>query len=78
MDGGEDIVSMESLVPEAWGADNRGHTDKQSLRVCVGRTAASLFNHIKSVDVYCGALNNSFSKPARIQGNIPIDSGILG
>ena len=77
-DGGEDNVSMENLVLEAWGGDNSGYTDEQSLRVRVGRPTASLFNHFKSVDAYYGALENPFSEPASIQGNIPDGFGIFG
>lgn len=77
-DGGEDNVSMENLVLEAWGGDNSGYTYEQSLRVRVERPTASLFNHFKSVDAYYGALDNPFSEPASIQGNIPDGFGIFG
>ena len=77
-DGGEDNVSMENLVLEAWGGDNSGYTYEQSLRVRVERPTASLFNHFKSVDAYYGALDNPFAEPASIQGNIPGGFGIFG
>lgn len=77
-DGGEDNVSMENLVLEAWGGDNSGYTYEQSLRVRVERPTASLFNHFKSVDAYYGALDNPFAEPASIQGNIPDGFGIFG
>ena len=77
-DGGEDNVSLENLVFEAWGGDDSGYEYEQTLRLRVERPTASLANHFRSVDAYYGALGNPFAEPASIQGNIPEGFGIFG
>jgi hypothetical protein len=77
-DGGEDNVSLENLVFEAWGGDDSGYEYEQTLRLRIERPTASLANHFRSVDAYYGALGNPFAEPASIQGNIPDGFGIFG
>ena len=77
-DGGEDNVSLENLVFEAWGGDDSGYEYEQTLRLRVERPTASLANYFRSVDAYLGALGNPFAEPASIQGNIPDGFGIFG
>lgn len=77
-DGGEDNVSLENLVFEAWGGDDSGYEFEQTLRLRIERPTASLANHFRSVDAYYGALGNPFAEPASIQGNIPDGFGIFG
>ena len=77
-DGGEDNVSLENLVFEAWGGDDSGYDYEQTLRLRVERPTASLANHFRSVDAYYNSLGNPFAEPASIQGNIPDGFGIFG
>ena len=77
-DGGEDNVSLENLVFEAWGGDDSGYDYEQTLRLRVERPTASLANHFRSVDTYYNSLGNPFAEPASIQGNIPDGFGIFG
>ena len=77
-DNGEDNVSMENIVFEAWGGDNSGYEHDQSLRLRVLRPTASLVNHFRSVHAYYNALNNPFAEPTSIEGNIPDGFGIFG
>ena len=77
-DGGEDNVSLENLVFEAWGGDDSGYDYEQVLRLRVERPTASLANHVRSVDTYYNSLGNPFAEPASIQGNIPDGFGIFG
>ena len=77
-DGGEDNVSLENLVFEAWGGDDSGYDYEQTLRLRVERPAASLANHFRSVEAYYNALGNPFAEPASIQGNISDGFGIFG
>jgi hypothetical protein len=77
-DGGEDNVSLQTMVFEAWGGDDSGYDYEQTLRLRVERPTASLANHFRSVDAYYNALGNPFAEPASIQGNIPDGFGIFG
>ena len=77
-DGGEDNVSLQNMVFEAWGGDDSGYDYEQTLRLRVERPTASLANHFRSVDAYYNALGNPFAEPASIQGNIPDGLGIFG
>lgn len=77
-DGGEDNVSLENLVFEAWGGDDSGYEYEQTLRLRIERPTASLANHFRSVDAYYNSLGNPFAEPASIQGNIPDGFGIFG
>ena len=44
----------------------------------MGRPAAALANHFNSIDAYFDALDNPFSEPTSVQGNIPDGFGIFG
>ena len=77
-DNGEDNVSMDNLVLEAYAGDNGGYATEQFLRLRVQRPTSSLANHFRSVDAYFNALGNPFAEPATIQGNIPDGFGIFG
>ena len=77
-DGGEDNVSLENMVFEAWGGDDSGDEYEQTLRLRVERPTAALANHFRSVDAYYNSLGNPFAEPASIQGNIPDGFGIFG
>ena len=76
-DSGEDNVALTNLVLESWAGDEE-YTPEGSYRLRVERPTPSLANHFNSVQAYYGALDNPFSEPASIQGNIPDGFGIFG
>lgn len=76
-DSGEDNVALTNLVMESWAGDEE-YTPEGSYRLRVERPTPSLANHFNSVQAYYGALDNPFSEPASIQGNIPDGFGIFG
>ena len=76
-DSGEDNVALTNLVLESWAGDEE-YTPEGSYRLRVERPTSSLANHFNSVQAYYGALDNPFSEPASIQGNIPDGFGIFG
>lgn len=76
-DIGEDNVALTNLVLESWAGDEE-YTPEGSYRLRVERPTPSLANHFNSVQAYYGALDNPFSEPASIQGNIPDGFGIFG
>jgi len=76
-DSGEDNVALTNLVLESWAGDEE-YTPEGSYRLRVERPTSSLANHFNSVEAYYGALDNPFSEPTSIQGNIPDGFGIFG
>ena len=76
-DSGEDNVALTNLVLESWAGDEE-YTPEGSYRLRVERPTPSLANHFNSVQAYYGALDNPFSEPPSIQGNIPDGFGLFG
>ena len=80
-DNGEDNVSMENILLEVedyYDYDDYGEPIEPNYRLRVGRPAAALANHFNSIDAYFDALDNPFSEPTSVQGNIPDGFGIFG
>ncbi|MDA1242728.1 MAG: DUF4249 family protein [Bacteroidetes bacterium] len=76
-DSGADNVSLANLVLESY-AGSSDYPIEGEMRIRVRRPTDALANHLRSVDAYYGALDNPFSEPASIQGNIPDGFGIFG
>ena len=77
-DSGEDNLALTNLVLKSGWAGDEEYTQEGSYRLRVERPTPSLANHFNSVEAYYGALDNPFSEPASIQGNIPDGFGIFG
>ena len=77
-DNGEDNVSMNNFLLEVDAFDDYDDSFEPFYRLRVGRPAPSLVSHFHSIEAYQGALDNPFSEPTSIQGNISGGFGIFG